>query len=240
MKGLFICSFLLICIGCGHRTINTTGNTDSTSKLMVEAEECNDTAALHKIQKALTLPDVVDMTPEDFAEQNADTPLQGLQWIKIDTNFNQHCLLGITVTGEWSAAYIQGFTNYLLFDKRTGNKLMIKDLLKEDNLAALSRQLYQEIKEVAKVQRKEVETDTELNEYLAEYDAQANVSAEDINAETLENFHLRKDGITFTYEFGFGHAFWVIEPPDAELTLSVNELKPYIKPGGPLSFWLEK
>ncbi len=197
MRVMIFSVLVVLCCGCGHGVAYNSANADSSN-----VEACTDTAALHKIQKALTIPDVVDMTAEEFAAYNVDTPLQGLQWINLDTNFNEHCLLGVTVTGEWSAAYIQGFTRYRSFDLRTGNRLAIKDLLKEDSLPVLAKLLFIQIKETAKAQREDIAANKEQAAYLEEYDAQAQVFPKDITAENLEVFHLSKNGIIFVYEFG--------------------------------------
>lgn len=226
---------LFFCLACGQPNPKpiTTPNTRTT-------EDCSDPTAIKKIQDSLTPRIILEMTEEEFKEFMADTPLQGLQSYNLDTTYNEHCLLSINVNAEWSAAYVQGFSRYRCFDKHTGNRLFIKDLIKEDSLASLVKQLYETAEVTARSRREEVVADRETVNDTGNYDEYIKSSLENISAQSLENFYISKDGITFTHEHSFGHAFWSIEPAPVTLTLSSDELQGYLKPGGPMSFWLKK
>ncbi len=212
---------------------------DATSATVQAIEDCNDTAVARKIQDSLIPRVVLGMTEELYKELMADTPLQGLQSYGLDTVFNEHCLLCVNATGEWDAAYVQGFSVYRCFDKRSGNRLSIKDLIVRDSLPSLVRQLRETVEATILARREEIIADAETVNDTSTYDSYTGTPGKDITVESLENFYINKDGITFFHEFLFGHAFWNLAPGNAELSLPIDGLQPYIRQDGPLSFWVK-
>ena len=145
-------------------------------------------------------------------------------------NYNANKILDVTFTQSGMAAYPDSQSRTISIDLRTGNVITAKDIFVEARLAELARlvdaKLQADIAEVilaAKADR-QLTAGSSIVEVLEEVK---------FEVKDLDNFSINQTGVTFLYEVGFPHVHRAYEP-NGHYLFSYLELKPFIKPMGPL------
>ena len=223
-------SFLLFTASCSGIKRQQAPSTDSTI-----AVQCNDTNSFIRIRNTLSVLNVLDITAEEFAEMNQDTPLIGLQAYELDTTYDEHCVLSVTVKVDWNAAYPTYYEYYYNFDKRNGLRLRMSDIVKADSMngfiqlcnGLLANNVATQKADITKADRLE-----DFNNILKE-------TPPVFTEENIDNYVITRDGIKIEYKFNFPRYALTIEP-EGTLEFSIADMTPYLKPDGPLGFWLKR
>jgi hypothetical protein len=201
----------------------------------VAAVQCSDTNAFNRIKNTLSVLNVLDMTAEEFAEMNQDTPLIGLQAYDLDTTYDEHCVLSVTVKVDWTAAYPTYYEYYYNFDKRNGLRLRMSDVVKADSLNGLIRRCNELLADNISTQKADITEPDRLEDFN-------NILKETppvFTPENIDNYVLTRDGMKIEYKFGFPRYALVLEP-EGTLEFSIADISPYLKPDGPLGVWLKR
>lgn len=162
---------------------------------------------------------------------NLREELNDIQWLEeasYEVNYNKNGLLDVALSMEGSAAYPSSFTQYVVIDLKSGNRVRPQDIF--TNLAGLAakgrRAQLAEIKKAQAEYKKDPESkDFDGNEYFKE----AKFGIKELNEFTISD-----KGVTFLYEYGFPHVVLALQP-DGRYFFSWAELKPFIKRGGLLA-----
>jgi hypothetical protein len=166
-----------------------------------------------------------------------------------EVGFNERGILSISLLVCGSGAYPDCSANFVVVDIPTGD--VITPEVGFDNLRALSaslrKSIIREIKKYipTKTENKNEDSDwswaierlsanlERLNQQGSE-DRYSNLNEDDI----LSGFSVAKEGVTFRYDYGFARAIRTLQPP-GEFLYKWNELRPFIKKGGPFSRFLK-
>jgi hypothetical protein len=129
---------------------------------------------------------------------------------------------------EGSAAYPDGVTKHLVINTKTGDRMKI---------AGEFSQLSKLAAEIRKLQKKEVED--AIKEIKADKDSEEEAPEElfvdkIFTEESLEQFTVTDEGVTFYYDYSFPHVIQALEP-SGEYKFTWAQLKPYIKSGSLLA-----
>lgn len=184
----------------------------------------NDRVVLRKVRSVLSVDNVFETSLKEYRENN------WLDEFDYVVNFNANNILDVTFTQSGMAAYPDSQSRTIPIDLRTGNVITAKDVFVVAKLAELARlvdaKLQADIAEVILAAK----ADRQLTETSSIVEALEEVKFE---VKDLDDFSINKDGVTFLYEVGFPHAHRAFEPGGHYL-FSYSELKPFIKPTGPL------
>jgi hypothetical protein len=183
--------------------------------------------ALAKLKAHLTVKKLTEQTEQEIRENFAGCGC-GLTAVSYTVDYNRNGVLALSVDREWLGAYSSFSTEWLVLSTRTGDRLSIGQLLLPAALPELARQADKLLQARMKEARQAVtgsEEVTWLDELLA---------GKTFTTANLDDFTVTKDGITFYYPFGFPHAALALQPDDT-FAFTFAQLKPYLKPDGPLA-----
>ncbi|MBD0255061.1 MAG: hypothetical protein ICV83_05015 [Cytophagales bacterium] len=183
--------------------------------------------ALAKLKAHLTVKKLTDQTEAEIKETFAGCGC-GLVNASYTVDYHRNGVLALSVGREWLGAYLSFSTERLVLNTRTGERLSIGQLLLPGALPTLARQADQLLQARIKEARQAVagsEEATWLDELL---------TGKTFTVANLNEFTVTKEGITFYYPFGFPNAVLALQP-DEDFAFTFAQLKPYLKPDGPLS-----
>jgi hypothetical protein len=185
-----------------------------------------DPQVLRRVRSLLELKNIFDYSLKEYTE---DAWLSEFGYV---VNYNGNSLLDITFTQSGSGAYPDDQEKHFLINLRDGSLVKASDAFEFGKLASLAaavdRRLQQELREIAAENARDNSSDAEEKEAIKQ--AHENLKFEISN---LDEFSVGRKGITFLYDAGFPHVIQALEPAGRYL-FTYAELKPYIKPGGPL------
>lgn len=139
--------------------------------------------------------------------------------------YNRDGLLDLTITHETMGAYPDSYGAHFLFDVATGKALTAADLLRADQLPALAAALDQQLQaELAATRQSNPDCVSEDDD---PYHGEFTVAA-------LDSIGLTERGVVFTYDYDFPHVIQACEPAGT-FTMTLAELKPYLRPDGALA-----
>jgi len=186
----------------------------------------SDPEVLRRVRALLNVKNVFDYSLKEYSD---DTWLDEFDY---RVNHNANFLLDITFSQSGSAAYPDTQERHFLIDLKDGSIVKASDAFAPDKLAllaaAVDRKLQRELRQLA------AEMDKDKNAGQEERDS-IKQAYENLKYETahLDEFSVGPKGITFLYDAGFPHVIKALEP-EGKYVFPFAELKPYIKPDGPL------
>lgn len=245
MRYLLILVLATVFYSCNEttkQTSQTVSDSATTRPTTVPSEACKLTAtAAEEIKKALSLQVLEGMTDEEARKwKPCDGTCQGLTDQLFDTLYNDNCILEIKRMAEYMGAYPSTGIRYFNFDKATGKLLTADDIFITDKIDDLLADCRETIKMAADDGRKDLQANDGSDAGPDDVDMYNNCieSAPAFTSEYLDKFSIEKNGITIHYEFEFPHAILAWEP-SGDIHLSKAQLKPYLRPDGPLGFMLK-
>ncbi len=184
--------------------------------------------ALVKLKAHLSIKKLTDQTEQEIRENFAGCGC-GLTNTSYTVDYNRNGVLALSVGREWVGAYSSFSAERLVLSTRTGERLSIGQLLLPAALPELARQCDKLLKTRMKEARRAAANSGEEAQWLDEL-----LAGKTFTTAHLSDFTVTKDGITFYYPFAFPHAALALQPDDA-FAFTFAQLKPYLKPDGPLS-----
>lgn len=176
---------------------------------------------------------VRDATGSSPGEWKAEA---GTWLIEVDyeVTYHRHDLLSLAYVVAGMGAYPDEMDAYVVADLKTGRRLTAKDLFKsqEELAAKLERMRAAAVERATQENRARVEQNEMTEEDLVA--AMDPAKQMRFGVENLDTFRLDENGVTFIFDFDYPHARKALEP-SGELFLSYEELRPYVKPEGPLA-----
>ena len=178
-------------------------------------------AVLRKVRALLDFKNIFDTS---LAEYRSDAWLTEFDY---KVNYNKNFILDITFTQSGMGAYPDTHTKHFAINLRSGELIQASDAFTSlDALARLVNQKLQaEIEQVKKENPGERESiEPTLNDLR-------------IDASGLNDLSVNARGVTFIYDAGFPHVIQALEPV-GRYFFNFTELKPYIRPDGPLGVFI--
>ena len=187
-------------------------------------------AVLGRIRALFDFKNIFDYSLKEYRE---DAWLSEFDYV---VNYNAHHLLDISFSQSGSGAYPDEHTKHFLIDLRSGKLLKAADVFVARKMPEL----------IAKV---DLKLRAELKGILEELRA-SHSDAEDLKMaseaqeplsytqENLDEFSVGNKGITFLYDAGYPHAIQAFAP-NGRYFFNYAELKPFIKPDGPLGHFIQ-
>lgn len=234
MRWCLFTLFVFSLFSCNEHSSNETTKVSDSAIVTPSGADCSNVAATSKIKEAISLEELEGMTLEEAHEwKPCDTPgCQGLTYYKLDTVYEEHCLLSIKYTAEYMGAYPSTGISYYNFDLRTGNKLTASDIFDSGQLDALVKYCNDYINTLIEKSRKDVEA-TEVEDYNNGVSTRP-----EFTKESLNRFYLTNDGLVLNYDFEFPHVIQALSPV-GDIPLSALQLKQYLKKDGSLNYMLQ-
>ncbi|RTQ52408.1 hypothetical protein EJV47_05175 [Hymenobacter gummosus] len=164
---------------------------------------------------------------------------QGLTSLSYSVVHNDEGLLTLARSSEYMGAYPSADTRCLVFDVRSGRRLTMGDLagdttaLRRHWRAAISRRV------AAFLQRapQDFPDDSALVRELPgllRWNAATRQVDFDAHEPRFYDFAVTRRGLTLTYSFGFPHVIQAAEP-EGDYSFTYAELRPWLRPAGPLA-----
>lgn len=153
------------------------------------------------------------------------------QWLEstdFEVRYNDRGVICVSQTMEGTAAYPTSTTRTVVVDARTG--LAVKPSSVFTNIPGLVAMIKKDQKAEIAASIEEIKKEPDYQEpdpaHLFEY--------ADFTAANLEGFAVTKDGVTFSYNYGFPHVIRALEP-SGTFMYTWDQIKPFIKRGGLLA-----
>ncbi|HUS09999.1 MAG TPA: hypothetical protein VMZ30_05990 [Pyrinomonadaceae bacterium] len=184
---------------------------------------------LRRVRAILDFKNIFDYSLKEYRE---DTWLDEFDYV---VNHNGNSLLDITFSQSGSAAYPDDQSKHFLIDLRNGKVIKAADVFLTERLAPLATSVNQKLQAELKTILQELsESKSDAEDIRIAREAQEPLR---FTLEDLDNFSVGRKGITFLYDAGYPHVIQAFEPV-GRYFFSYSELKPYIKPDGPLGQFL--
>ena len=184
--------------------------------------------ALAKLKAHLTVKKLTEQTEQEIKENFAGCGF-GLTTVNYTVDYNRNGVLALSVQRAWLGAYSSFSAERLVLSTRTGDRLSIGQLLLPSSLSELARQCDKLLQARMKEARRAAAGSGEEAQWLDEL-----LAGKTFTTAHLADFTVTKDGITFYYPFAFPHAALALQPDEA-FSFPFAQLKPYLKPHGPLA-----
>lgn len=185
-----------------------------------------DLEVLRRVRALLDFKNIFDYSLKEYRE---DAWLSEFSYV---VNHNSNSLLDITFTQSGSGAYPDDQEKHFLINLNDGSIVKASEAFEPAKLTALAaevdRKLQHELKELVAENAKDKDAGPDERESVKQ--AYENLKFEQSN---LDEFSVSRKGVTFLYDAGFPHVIQALEPAGRYL-FTFAELKPYIKPNGPL------
>jgi hypothetical protein len=212
-------------------------------KWVLEKEAVIHTPVFHGIKDPVVRKRLQESIAAGVREDTGSSPeewkTEGDGWltgIDYEVPYNRNGLLSLAYKIEGLGPYPDHMEAYVLLDLKTGRRLTAKDLFRagllQDLAAKVDRMRASAVEKAVKEHRvllKEWEMTEEDLEVIMEPAKQSR-----FGVENLDRFRLGDKGITFVYDFDFPHVSEALEPV-GEYFVSYKELRPFVKPEGPLA-----
>ncbi len=180
-------------------------------------------ALSRKLEKAIGPITVLGISlKEEFGEY------QWLEASDFEVTYNDRGVICVSHSMEGTAAYPTSLTRTVVVDARTG--LAAKPAAVFTNIPGLVAMIKKDQKAEIAAAIEEIKKEPDYQEpdpaRLFEY--------ADFKAINLEGYAVSKDGVTFSYSYGFPHVIQALEPA-GQFVYSWEQIKPFIKRGGLLA-----
>ena len=164
----------------------------------------------------------------EFTLKEEMTELQWLEEADYEITHNANGLLSAALTVSGSAAYPDGSTKHIVVNIKTGERQTASSLFTNaSGLASLAdKKLQAEISGAKK--------EIKANKENADIDVNELFDGKNFDVDSLNDFSVTKDGVTFYYEYGFPHVIEALRP-NGEFKFSWAELRPFISATGLLA-----
>jgi hypothetical protein len=162
---------------------------------------------------------------DSLARVVADFESNGSGVIGVDYQVNQNAngVLALTMTSDTMGAYPDAFSEFLVYDLRSGARVRPADVF--SNFGAIRSLIQKQVKDrIAAAKADDPSSVEDLNLMLGETQGV-------VEDDTLGRFTITKGGLTFQYLFGFPHVAKALEP-NGDIPLTWAELKPHLRPDG--------
>jgi hypothetical protein len=178
---------------------------------------------LRKVREILSFKNIFESTLDEYRED------QWLEEFSYEVNYNQNYILDLTFMESGSAAYPDVHHKHFTIDLRRGSVIKATDVFVAEKFEELAGLVNEKLQQ-------------ELKDSKPEILKSGDISAKDLSdlhealkfeTENLNDFEVKNDGLVFLYDAGFPHAIEALQP-DGRYHFSYKELKPYLKPDGPL------
>lgn len=160
--------------------------------------------------------------------------LNEIQWLEeadFEVLYNKNGLLAIELRMNGTGAYPSGSERTVVVDTRKGTRLAPSAVFRDlRGLSALTDNALQ--KEIAAA-IKAIASDP-ANE---EPDPRQLFEGKRFTIKDLDGFAVDETAVTFTYQYGFPHVIKALEP-EGVFSFTWRELRPFIRPDGPLARFL--
>ena len=177
---------------------------------------------LRKVRSLLYFENIFDTTLQEYREWNS---LDDFDYV---VNYNANYILDVTFTQVGTAAYPDSQSKTIVINLKTGNVIKAQDAFVEARFSELAsminEKLQAEVAELIKTAQSH-EDGPSIIEALKDFK---------FEIKNLDDFSISRDGVTFLYDAGLPHVHEAFEP-EGHYLFSYSSLKPFIKPGGPLS-----
>ena len=187
----------------------------------------SDPVTLRRVRSLFDFKNIFDYSLKEYRE---DTWLDEFDY---EVNYNQNSLLDITFRQSGSAAYPDDQQKHFLVDLTNGRVVKASDAFEPHKLPSLAvlvdGRLQDELRQDAKDLASSKDSDPQELESIKQ--AYENLKFEVTN---LDDFSVGPAGVTFLYDAGFPHVIRALEPA-GRYFFNWAEIKPYIKPNGPLA-----
>lgn len=181
---------------------------------------------LRRVRSVLDFKNIFDYSLKEYRE---DSWLYEFTYV---VNHNANHLLDITFRQDGSAAYPDTQEKHFLIDLTDGKVVKASDAFQSLNLselvAAVNRRLQDDLK---RIDKENADTNSEQPEETAI--RREAYEALKFEVQNLDDFSVGRKGVTFLYDAGFPHVMKAFEP-NGHYFFTYSELKPFIKPEGPL------
>lgn len=195
-----------------------------------------DPAVLKALQESIAagVKEATDLSPEEWVGEWNEEGGVWLTDIDYEATYNDHDLLSLVYVITGLGAYPDHMEVYIVLDMKTGRRITAKDVFRsqEELAAKVERLRAAAVEKAIQENQRYLKEDDMTEEVLASIMEPAVQSR--FTAENLDRFRLDEKGVTFVYDFGFPHVSEALEP-SGEYFLGWNELRPFVKPEGPLA-----
>ena len=164
----------------------------------------------------------------EFTLKEEMTELQWLEEADYEVQHNANGILSVALTVSGSAAYPDGSTKHIVIDTKTGARVTASSLF--GNTSGLASQADKKLQAEISGAKKEIKA----NKENADIDVNELFDGKAFDVESLNEFSVSKEGVTFYYEYGFPHVIEALRP-NGEFKFTWAELKPFINPTGLLA-----
>lgn len=181
---------------------------------------------LRRVRSLLDFKNIFDSSLKEYRED------AWLEEFGYEVNHNANSLLDITFRQSGSGAYPDDHERHFLISLKDGSLVKAADAFASDKLASLAAVVDRKLQQELRQRSAEMANDKDAGEEERESIKQAyeNLKFEIAN---LDEFSVGRKGVTFLYDAGFPHVSQALEPA-GRYVFTFAELKPYIKPDGPL------
>jgi hypothetical protein len=185
---------------------------------------------LRGVRALFDFKNIFDYSLKEYRE---DAWLEEFDYV---VNHNANHLLDITFSQSGSGAYPDQHTKHFLIDLRSGKLLKAADVFVPEKIPQLTANV-------------DLKLRAELKQILEELRA-SHSDAEDLKMASdaqepltyapgdLDSFSVGNKGVTFLYDAGYPHAIQAFAP-NGRYFFTYAELKPFIKPDGPLGQFIQ-
>jgi hypothetical protein len=186
----------------------------------------SDPEVLRRVRALFDFKNIFDYSLKEYRED------AWLSEFSYEVNHNGNSLLDITFRQSGSGAYPDDHEKHLLINLKNGREVKATDAFRADKLAALAAAVDSKLQEELKRTAAELVADKSSTAEDRESMKQA---YENLKFETshLDDFSINGKQITFRYDAGFPHVIQALAPV-GRYVFTYAELKPYIRPDGPL------
>lgn len=176
----------------------------------------------HKLDPYLSadsiLGDNIDTVISNYNQNGA-----GLTGCSYRVLYNTNYALSISVHIETLGAYPDSYYEDINLNLRTGKRILISDLIREDAMDELAKRLDDTVQKRIKDKIKE--------ENISEDDVKWAFGETKFTAESLSHFAIVENGLMFYFDYGLPHVIKALSP-DEDIFMDYEEIKQYFKNDG--------
>ena len=187
----------------------------------------SDPVALRRIRSLFDFKNIFGYSLQEYRE---DTWLDEFDY---EVNHNANSLLDITFKQSGSGAYPDVHQKHFLIDLTSGHVVKAADAFNSAKLTSLAAIVDRKLQDELQQDEKELASSkhSDPQDVASIRRAHENLQFEITN---LDDFSVGPKGITFLYDAGLPHVIQAFEPAGCYF-FTWTEIKPYIKPNGPLA-----
>ena len=180
---------------------------------------------LTRVKALLQFKNIFDYSLREYREDS------WLDEFTYEVNHNGDYLLDLTFHQSGSAAYPDDQSKHFLINLRDGSVVKAADAFQAKLLPELATRVNAKLKAELQTILKELgESKSDPEDVRVAGEAQEPL---EFKVENLDDFSVSAKGVTFLYDAGYPHAIQAFEPA-GKYFFTYDELKPFIKPDGPL------